>query len=111
GAVHGDDGGAAKAEVVLEGDACFGDLANVAHSAELPVKFGALCEAGGAQRMAFGDESAGWVDDPLAAVGDGAGVDEFAGFTFGAQAECFVGDEFVCREAVVEFDDVDVFGS
>jgi hypothetical protein len=80
-----DDGGAAEADVVLEGDLRALDLALVGLAAQLPVELGALREAGGAEGVALGDEAARGVDDPLAAVGDGAGVDELAALAFGAR--------------------------
>ena len=55
GPVHGDDGGAAEAEVVLEGDLRAVDLALVGLAAQLPVELGALGQPGGADRVALRD--------------------------------------------------------
>ena len=72
---------------MLQGDGGAVDLARVGLAAQLPGELGALGEAGGAERVALGDQAAGRVDHPLAAVGDGAGVDELAGLALVAQPE------------------------
>ena len=109
--IHRHDAGAAEAEVVLERDAGAFYLALVGLAAELPDELGALGEAGGAERVALGEEAAGGVGDEFAAVGVVAVPDELLGFAFFAEAEGFVGEELVGGEAVVELDDVDVFGA
>src|SRR5438105_2423532 len=71
-AVHRDDRGAAEAEVVLQCDLGTVDLTGFGFAPELPVELRALREPGGPEGVTFRDETAGRVDDPLAAVGDGA---------------------------------------
>ena len=58
--------------------------------------------------MALGQQAAGRIGHDLAAIGVVAIVDEALGAAFGAQAERLVGDQLVVREAVVQFDDVEV---
>ena len=84
------------------------DLALVGRAAQLLDQFGALRETGGAQRMALAQQAARRVGDDLAAVGVVAVADELLGAALRAQAERFVADQLVLREAVVQFDDVDV---
>src|SRR5450432_4082215 len=91
-AVHGDHAGAAEAQVVLECDLRAFDLARTAQAAELLVELEALGEAGSPERVALGEQAAGWVHDPVAAVGGPVLVDEAAALAFLAQAERFVGD-------------------
>src|SRR5437762_6372767 len=81
-AVHRHDAGAAEAEVVLEGDLGAFDLAGVGLAAQLPDQLGALGEAGGAERVALGEQAAGGVGDELAAVGVVAVPDELLGLAF-----------------------------
>ena len=109
--VEGDDAGAAEADVVLQRDPGVGDLARAGLAAQLPDEFGALGEAGGAERVALGEQAAGGVGDDSAAIGVVAVGDELFGGACGGEAEGFVGDEFVGGEAVVEFDDVEVGGA
>jgi len=80
---------------VLQRDLRAGDLALVGEASELPRKLRALRQAGRAQRMTLGDEPARGVDDPLAAVGDSAFVDQVAAFALAAETESLIGDEFV----------------
>ena len=87
-----------------------GDEPVIGPAAELPGQLGALGEAGGAERVAFGDEAAGRVDDAAAAVGDVAVADHEVGFARRAEAETVEGDELVGGEAVVEFDEGDLRG-
>lgn len=103
--VEGDDGGAAEAEVVLEGEVAGGDGDEAVRgpAAELPGELGALGEARGAEGVALGDEAAGRVDDAAAAVRDGAAADHGVGLPRSAEAEGVEGDELVGGEAVVEF--------
>jgi len=53
-AVHGDDAGAAEAEVVLERDLGALDLASLGLAAQVLHELGALREAGRAERVALG---------------------------------------------------------
>ena len=87
------------------------DLTLVGGAAQLPGELGALGEAGGAERVALGDQAAGGVDDPAAAVGGVVVVDELAALALAAQAERLVGQQLVGGEAVVQLDDVDVVGA
>src|SRR6185503_9939915 len=110
-AVHRHDAGAAEAEVVLQGDLGALDLASVGLAAQLPDQLGALREAGGAERVALGEQAARRVGDELAAVGVVAVPDELLGAALGAQPERLVGEQLVGGEAVVELDHVDVLGA
>src|SRR6185369_5133399 len=77
-------------------------------AAELPVELRALREARRTERVTLRDEAAGRIHYPLAAVGDGAGLDQIAALPFGTEAEALVRDELVRREAVVELDHLHV---
>ena len=85
------------------------DLARLGGSPQLPRQFVALRKAGGAERMTFRKQAAGRVGDDLAAIGVVAGVDERLGAALGAQAQRLVSDQFVVGEAVMQFDDADIF--
>lgn len=61
--VQGHHTGTADAEVVLECQTCALDLTPIGAAAQLLHQFVALCQAGGSQRMALGEQSAGGVDD------------------------------------------------
>ena len=67
--------------------------------------------AGGADRVALGDEAAADVDGGLAVAPRRAGVDEGARPTRLAQPEVVVVDELGRGEAVVELDQVEVLGT
>ena len=54
--------------------------------------------------MAFAGQAAWWVYYDFPSVCVVAFVDEFAGFALIAEAEGFVGYQFICAEAVMEFD-------
>ena len=56
--VDRDDGGAAEADVVLQGHLGALDLALVRLAAQLPGQLRALRQAGGAERVALGDQAA-----------------------------------------------------
>ena len=62
------------------------DLTAFGVATQLPGQFGALGQAGGAERMPLGDQPARRVDYPTPAVGGIACVDEVVALTFGAQA-------------------------
>lgn len=59
----------------------------------LPAHFGALGNAGGAQRVALGDEATGRVDYNLAAVRVVTSVNKRTSLALVAQAQSLVGDE------------------
>ena len=81
-----------------------------ARAAQLARQLVALRQAGGAERVALGQQAAGRIGDELAAIGVVAVVDEAFRAAFGAEAERLVGDQLVVREAVVQLDDVDILG-
>ena len=87
GAVERDDARPAESQIVLQGNARPVDLAGPGHAAQLPGELRALGETGRADRMALGNQAAGGVDDPLAAVGGLPGVDELSAFALRAQAQ------------------------
>src|ERR1019366_1193637 len=101
--VDGHDGGAAEADVVLQGDLGALDLAGVGRAAQLPDELRALRQAGGAERVALGDQAPRGIDDgTVAAVGGGLGVDELVALALAGKTERLVGDQLVGAEAVVE---------
>lgn len=107
--VHGDDDGAAEAEVVLQGDVDVLDQAAVVGPPpQLPRELGALGQARRAERVTFADQPAGRVDHDLAAVGDVPAANHLVGLALVAEAQPFEDDEFVGREAVVNLADPDV---
>src|SRR5206468_10681603 len=85
------------------------DLTRARHAVQLPDELGTLREPGRAGGVAAGEDAAGWVDDPWAAIGHRALVNQTGASAFLAQTERLVGNEFVRAEAVVQFDDVHVF--
>ena len=94
---------------MLQRDARAVDLALVGLAAQLPGQLAALGQAGGAERVALGDQAARRVDDrAVAAVGGGLRVDELVALALLGQAERLVGDQLVRAEAVVQLDDVDL---
>ena len=99
---------AAQAQIVLQGAV---DLPRAGVAAQLLRELEALREAGRAQRMALGEQAAGRIGDVTAAVGVVAVGDEPLGAALRAQAQRLVADELVVREAVVQFDDVDLVGA
>src|SRR4051812_31508580 len=106
--VDGHGAGAAEPDVVLQGDPGALHLTCAGLAAQLPGEFGALGDPGGAQRVPLGDQAAGRVHDPGAAIGGGLRVDQLVRLTDRGHAQCLVGDELVGAEAVVQLDDVDV---
>lgn len=107
-AVDGDDDSTPKPQVVLQTVPCLRDGAVVGPAAEVPDELGALGDAGGAERVALGDEAPRGVDDVLAAVGDVAVADELVGLALVAEPEGVNDNHLVGAEAVVQLDDLDV---
>src|SRR3712207_288654 len=105
------DRGAPETDVVLKRHPGAVDLSRAGLAAKLPRELRALGEAGGAERVALGDQPTGRVDDPLAAIRRRPLVDERVSFAGGREAERLVGDQLVGREAVVQLDDVHVLGA
>src|SRR4051794_36148008 len=108
--VDGYHGGAAEADVVLEGDLGAVHLTLVGFAAQLPGQLGALGEPRRPERVALGDQSAGGADDYLASVGGRLFLDQLVPLPLGGEPERFLGDELVGAEAVVQLADVDVLG-
>jgi butyryl-CoA dehydrogenase len=73
-------------------------LAFVGRAAQLPGELTGLGEAGGTERVAFRDETTGWVDHPGAAVGGVAVVDKLAALTLGTEPPRLLGQRFVDRD-------------
>ncbi len=63
------------------------DLALAGLAAQLPDQFGALGQAGGAERVSLGQQAAGRVGDDAAAVGVVAVEDELLGGALRGQAQ------------------------
>lgn len=108
--VDTDDDSTAKADIVLQGVLDVGHLSVASPAAQLPHQLSALCEACRTQRVALGNEAAGWVDDVLAAVRIVTCIDEFMRLAGRYQTERIVRDELVRREAVVQLNHLDVLG-
>ncbi|KAB8670408.1 hypothetical protein FH972_026321 [Carpinus fangiana] len=106
--VHGDDDGAAQAQVVLQAGVGAVDETVVSPAAQMPGELSALRDAGGAERVALGDEAAGGVDDHAAAVGDVAAADHLVGGALVAQPERVDDAHLVGGEAVVQLAYLDV---
>src|SRR3954464_4175112 len=83
-------------------------LPAVGLAARLPRGLGTLGEAGGAERVALGDQAARRVDDPAAAIRRVAVVDEPRRVALVAEAERLVDEQLVRAEAVVQLDDSEV---
>ncbi|MNO84545.1 hypothetical protein D3C76_758880 [compost metagenome] len=71
----------------------------------------ALGQAGGAQRVTFGQQAARRVDHHLPAVSVIAVHHEFLGAAFRTETQAFVGQQFVMGKAVMQLTDADVFGT
>src|SRR6187399_181890 len=108
--VDGDHGGAAEADVVLQGQLRALDLPLVGFAAQLPGQFRALRQAGRAERVALGDQPSRGVDDDLPAEGGRFFLDQLVALALGGEAERFICDELVGAEAVVQLADVDFLG-
>ena len=75
----------------------------VGPTAQLPHELRALRDARRSERVPFGRESAGGVDDAAAAVRDVARSDHLVRFSRGAQPQGVERDHLVGGEAVVQF--------
>ena len=84
------------------------DLTLVSRAAQLMGQLVALGKTGGAQRVTLGQQAARRIDHHLAAVGVVAIEHELLGAAFRAEAQAFVGQQFVMGEAVVQFADADI---
>ena len=103
------DRGAPEAEVVLQRRRRVPDEPVVGPAAQLPDELRALREAGRAERVAFGYEPAGGVDDAAAPVRDVPRAHHLVRFAGFAEAQGVQGDHLVRREAVVQLADPHVF--
>lgn len=99
-----------RGDTVLEGNFAVGHLAGTSHLSQLPGKLRALRQSSGTERVTLGDQTTRWVDNPFAAIGHIAAIDEFARLSSRAQAESFVGDQLVRREAIMELNDLHILG-
>lgn len=104
-----DDAGSAEAQIVLEGMLHSLDLPHFRLTSELPDEFGALRQASRAERMTFREETTRRVRDECSAVGVVSVVNEPLCSALGSRAKRLVGQKLICREAVMEFDDLNVF--
>src|SRR5688572_16161060 len=100
--VERDDAGAAETEIVLQAEPRALHLRRRRGAAQLPGQLVALRKPGGAERMALRQQAAGRIGDDPAAIAVVAIVDELGGLALAAQAEPFIGDQLVMREAVVQ---------
>ena len=82
--VNGADDGTTETKVVLQARRGARHQSIVGPATEVPDELCALRNAGGAERVALGDETARWVDDHLAAVGDVAVADHLVGLAWRA---------------------------
>ncbi|MNN20010.1 hypothetical protein D3C81_1332700 [compost metagenome] len=74
----------------------------------MPDRLDHLRDAGGTQRVAFGEQTAGRVDHGAAAERGGAAAQKVMGFAALAQAERFVIDQLGDGEGVVQLDHVEI---
>src|SRR6266851_9634047 len=98
------------AAVLCEGRPGPRDLTAPAAAAQLVGQFDELGAAGGAERMAPGQQAAADVDRDTSAELGGAAADELRGIAGLGEAHFLVEPEFRGRAGVVDFGDVDVVG-
>ena len=106
--VQRDHARTAQSQVVLQRQMRTFDLALIGCTAQLLDQLGALRQPSRAQGMAFAEQAPRRIGHHLTAIGVVAIVDERTGLTFGAQTQGFVGQQFVLRKAVVQFNDIDI---
>jgi len=102
--VSSDNNSTTQAKIVLQCNLCILDLSLLCQSTQLPAQLSTLSQASGAERMTLGDEAAGGIDDPFATICVVSSVDQLTCFSLLAQSQGLVGDELVCREAIVQLD-------
>jgi hypothetical protein len=96
---------------VLERDPGALDLSLFGLAAQLPGQFGALGQAGRAQRVALGDQAAGGIDHDLTAEGGRFLLDQLVRLALSRESQRFVSDQLVGAEAVVQLADIDLVGA
>ena len=87
------------------------DLSRACLAAEVPDDLDDVGDAGGAERVALGEQAAAGVDRDLAADLGRAFVDQLAGLALAAEAEVLVVQELGGGEAVVQLDLAEVLGA
>src|SRR5579871_4033626 len=105
---HVDGAGGAHAHHVGEAEPRALDLAGAGFAAQVRGDLVDVGDAGGAQRVALGEQAAGYVHGDAPAERRVAGVDQLAGFALGAKAEVLVVHDLSGRKAIVQLDQVDV---
>jgi len=81
---------------VLEPDLCAFDLSCLSIAPQLPGQLRALREAGGSERVALRDQTAGRVDHRAGtAEGRRLGIDELVPLALSGEAERLVGDQLI----------------
>ena len=85
------------------------NLTLVGKSPKLPAQFRTLGEPSCAKRMALRYKTSRWVDDYAATIGVISSVDEISCLAFLAKSQSFISDKFVGTEAVMKFNDTDLF--
>ena len=108
--VDSDHTGASQAQIVLQSDLGILYLPLLRHISQLPAKFGTLRQTSGSERMALTDKTPTRIDHHFAAIGELIPVNALASFALSAQTKRFVGDQFVRRETIVKFDNVNLIG-
>ncbi len=109
--VERDDARASEAEVVLQPDARAIDLPGPGRAAQLVGELKALSEASCAERVALRKQTARGVGHVAAAVGVVCVFDELCRAANRAKPKRFVADELVVSQAIVQLDDLHVFGA
>ena len=102
------DAGDAAAGALRQADARAVDLARAGAALQLPHDLDHLRDAGGAERMALGEQAAARVDRHAAAEPRGAGAQQRHRLAVRRQAQRLVVQQLGDREGVVQLDHVDV---
>src|SRR3954471_23576161 len=100
--IERDDAGAAEPQIVLERNARALHLPLLRRAPQLLRELVALRKSGCAEWMPLRQQAARRIGHDPAAVRVFAVLDEPLRLAFGAQAQRFIGDELVVREAIVE---------